>query len=90
MAKIKIWDINWTESDTHVFGEACFGNISINKEDNIAYIFGISGTKKWYPSIAKNLKNNQMRLEELKDRLNSYHLSRIKYIIGAWLKEYVD
>ena len=87
MSKIDIsfFNINWVESDTHVTGEACFGTIVINKNDNIAHIFGITGNKKWYPSIEKFLKNDKMRLNELKNRLNSYHLSRLKYITGSWI-----
>ena len=87
MSKIRVWDINWIETDTHVYGESCFGNVLIEKNKNIAHIFGTTGTKIWYPSIGKSLNTNQLRLQELMNRINDYHKSRVKYIIGAWLRE---
>lgn len=80
MSKLKIWDINWVETDNHVHGDCCFGNVLIDKKTNIAHIFGVTGTKKWYPSVAKELMN----------RINDYHKARVKYVVGAWLKEYKD
>lgn len=90
MAKIKVWDINWVDTETHVYGDCCFGNVLIEKKTNIAHIFGVTGTKKWYPSIAKELKTPDMKLKELMNRINDYHKARVKYIVGAWLKEYKD
>lgn len=87
MSKINIsfFNINWAESDKIISGEACFGYIVINKNENIAYIFGVSGTKKWYASGSKSLNTNEKKINELKDRLNSYHISRLKYIMGSWV-----
>lgn len=90
MAKIKVWDINWVETDTHVHGECCFGNVLIEKKTNTAHIFGVTGTKKWYPSLAKALSTDQLRLQELMNRINDYHKARVKYVVGAWLKEYKE
>ena len=86
MSKVKVWDINWTETETLIQGESCFGNILIQKESNIAHIFGMTGTRKWYPSVSKKLTTKKMQLEELKKRLNDYHCSRVQYIVGSWLK----
>lgn len=86
MSKFNIFPINWVESENTVVGEACFGNIVINKNDNIAHVFGMTGTRKFYPSIAKSLKNDRMRLKELMERLDSIHISRIKYSVGAWVQ----
>ena len=35
MAKIKVWDINWVETDTHVHGDCCFGNVLIDKKQTL-------------------------------------------------------
>lgn len=86
MSKIKVWNINWVETVDTVYGESCFGNVLIQKDTNIAHIFGVTGTKKWYPSISKKLTTKKLQLEELKDRLNSYHCSRVQYIVGSWVK----
>lgn len=86
MSKVKVWDINWAETDTTVHGECCFGNILIQKDTNIAYIFGMTGTKKWYPSAQKSLTTPELKLRELKNRINDYHKTRVNYIVGAWLK----
>lgn len=90
MSKVKVWDINWVETDEHVQGECCFGNVLIYKKTNIAHIFGATGTKKWYASKSKFLTTDAMRLKELMDRINDYHKARVKYIVGAWLKNEIQ
>ena len=91
MAKLKVWDINWTETASLIQGESCFGNILVDKETNIATIFGVTGTSHMYPTEdIKTFKTKESRLKELLNRINDYHKARVKYIAGAWIKEYKE
>lgn len=85
MAKVKVFNINWVETDKLIQGESCFGNVLIYKDTCIAHIFGPTGIKKWYPNISINLNTKEKQLKELMKRINDYHCSRVKYIAGAWI-----
>lgn len=82
----KFFNINWVESEKLLQGDSSLGNVLINKEKLCATVFGITGTRTFYPDSSKIFKNNNQRISNLMETINNLHLSRCKYITGAWLK----
>ena len=79
-----IQNIQWNTSPTTIYGTACFGIIVIDLQTIIAEIHTMAGIKKWYPSISKSLYNDELKIEELLNRLNNYHLNQIQMILNTW------
>ena len=82
----KFFNINWVEREKTIVGDSSLGSILIDKEKLCATVFGITGTRIFYPDSSKIFKNDNQRISNLLETLNGLHLARCKYITGAWLK----